>query len=136
MSMTCEQFRQGHPSSEEAARAHAAGCAECRAFARSWDLLGDYPAIEPSAGYFRGVRRKLAPAILRFAAPLAAAAAALLVAVLLAHTPQATQTVAGPAVTEEERELVENLDLIQNYELLRTLELVGENGSPLVEEKK
>jgi hypothetical protein len=92
--------------------------------------------MEPSAGYFRGVRRKLAPRILRFAAPIAAAAAALLVAILLTHTPQATQTVAGPAVTEEERELVENLDLIQNYELLRTLELVGENGSPLVDEKK
>jgi hypothetical protein len=136
MSMTCEQFRQGHPSRDPAAVAHLAACAECRTFAKSWDLLGDYPAMEPSADYFRGVRRKLAPRILRFAAPIAAAAAALLVAILLTHTPQATQTVAGPAVTEEERELVENLDLIQNYELLRTLELVGENGSPLVDEKK
>src|SRR4051812_11132580 len=118
MSMTCEQFRQGHPSQEEAARVHLAACAECRIFAKSWDLLGEYPSIEPSPGYFRGVRRKLAPAILRFAAPIAAAAAALLVAILLWHTPQATQTVSGPAVTEEERELVENLDLIQNYDLL------------------
>ena len=42
----------------------------------------------------------------------------------------------GPVVTEEERELVENLELLQNYDLLRTLELVGENGSPLIEEKK
>jgi len=134
--MTCEQFRQGHPSRDQAAVAHLAGCAECRIFAKSWDLLGDYPAIEPQAGYFRGVRRKLAPAILRFAAPIAAAAAALLVALLLSHTPQATQTASGPVVTEEERELVENLDLLQNYDLLRTLELVGENGSPLIEDKK
>ena len=134
--MSCEEYRKGHPSRDEAARAHEAGCAECRALAKAWDLLGEYPSIEPSAGYFRGVRRKLAPAILRFAAPLAAAAAALLVALLLTHTPQATQTVSGPAVTDEERELVENLDLLQNYELLKTLELVGENGSPLVEDKK
>lgn len=134
--MTCSEFRQGHPSKDEAARAHMAGCAECRTFAQAWDLLGEYPVIEPSAGYFRGVRRKLAPAILRFAAPIAAAAAALLVAVLLMHTPQATQTVSGPVVTEEERELVENLELLQNYDLLKTLELVGENGSPLVEDKK
>lgn len=134
--MNCEEFRKGHPSKDAAALAHAAGCAECRTFSRAWDLLGEYPAIEAPEGYFRGVRRKLAPAILRFAAPLAAAAAALLVALLLTHTPEATQSVPGPAVTEEERELVENLDLLQNYDLLKTLELVGENGSPLVEDKK
>jgi len=135
MGMTCEQFRQGHPSQEEAARAHQAQCADCAKFARAWDLLGEYPAIEPSAGFLWALRRRLKPAILRFAAPLAAAAAALLIALLLSHAP-ATQTVPGPVVTDEERELVENLDLIQNYELLRTLELVTENGSPLVEEKK
>jgi hypothetical protein len=135
MSMTCTEFRQGHPSRDEAARAHEAGCADCREFARSWDLLKDYPAIEPSAGFFQGVRRRMAPAILRFAAPLAAAAAALLMALLLTHPTGSIRPVA-PVVTEEERELVENLDLLQNYELLRTLELVGDNGSPLIEEKK
>ncbi len=136
MSMTCTQFREGHPSKDEAARAHQAQCAECGIFARAWDLLGEYPPIEPSAGFFRSVRRKLSPAILRFAAPLAAAAAALLVAILLSHAPAAKQPPSGPVVTDEERELVENLDLIQNYELLRTFELMTENGSPLVEEKK
>jgi len=135
MSMTCAEFRSGHPSKGEAAQAHLAGCAGCRAYSRSWELTGDYPAIEPSAGYFRGIRRKLAPAILRFAAPLAAAAAALLMALLLTQ-PSGGVKPAVPAVTEEERELVENLDLLQNYELLRTLELVGDNGSPLIEEKK
>jgi hypothetical protein len=134
MAMTCKEYREGHPATGEAARAHLAECADCRAFASSWDLLSAYPSIEPSAGFARSIRRKLAPAILRFAAPLAAAAAALLVAVLLTHHPDAKPAV--PAITEEERELVENLDLIQNYDLLRTLELVGENGSPLVEEKK
>ena len=68
MGMTCAEYRQGHPSRDEAARAHEARCAECRALARSWDLLADYPAIEPPAGYVQAVRRKLAPAILRFAA--------------------------------------------------------------------
>jgi hypothetical protein len=133
--MTCSEFRQGHPTQDDAARAHLGQCAECREFDRSWDLLREYPAIEPSGGFFRAVRRKLQPAILRFAAPVAAAAAALLVALLLTRTPAPTAPV-GPVVTEEERELVENLELLQNYELLRTLELVGENGSPLIEDKK
>jgi len=134
MGMTCDEFRQGHPGSGEAARTHEAQCADCREFARSWELLKEYPGIRPSAGFARSVRRKLAPAILRFAAPLAAAAAALLLALLVTQ-PTSTPP-AGPLVTEEERELVENLELLQNYELLRTLELVGENGSSLIEEKK
>ena len=136
MAMTCNEYRERHPSQEEAARAHLAGCAECRAFAKSWDLLLDYPAIDAPAGFFRSVRRKLAPAVLRFAAPIAAAAAALLVALLLTHSPAPSPSASGPAVTEEERELVENFDLIENYDLLRTLEVVGENGSPLIEDKK
>jgi hypothetical protein len=136
MGMTCDQFRQGHPSLEEAARAHQAQCPDCATFARAWDLLGEYPSIEPSEGFLWSLRRKLTPSILRFAAPLAAAAAALLVALLLSHVPFVRQAPPGPVVTDEERELVENLDLIQNYELLRTFELVTENGSPLVEEKK
>jgi hypothetical protein len=133
--MTCNEYRQGPPAGNEAAKAHLAQCADCREFDRSWDLLREYPAIEPSGGFFRSVRRKLQPAVLRFAAPLAAAAAALLVALLLTH-PAPPAAPAGPVVTEEERELVENLELLQNYELLRTLELVGENGSPLIEDKK
>jgi hypothetical protein len=133
--MTCNDYRQGPPARNDEARAHLAQCADCREFDRSWDLLKEYPAIEPSPGFFRALRRKLQPAILRFAAPLAAAAAALLVALLLTH-PTTPKAPVGPAVTEEERELVENLELLQNYELLRTLELVGENGSPLIEEKK
>ena len=135
MGMTCNEYRQGHSAGNEAARAHLAQCADCREFDRSWDLLREYPAIEPSVGFFAGVRRKLQPAILRFAAPLAAAAAALLIALMLTH-PAPPPAPKGPVVTEEERELVENLELLQNYELLRTLELVGENGSPLIEEKK
>jgi len=133
--MTCNEFQQGHPARNDAVRAHEAQCAECREFARSWELLKEYPAIEARPGFYLAIRRKLAPAILRFAAPLAAAAAALLVALLLSH-PTGTVGPTGPAATEEERELVENLELLQNYDLLRTLELVGENGSPLVEEKK
>ncbi|HVE42309.1 MAG TPA: hypothetical protein VNM14_20665 [Planctomycetota bacterium] len=135
MSITCAEYRQGHPAETEAARTHLAQCADCREFARSWDLLKAYPALKASPGFYRGVRRKMSPAILRFVAPLAAAAAALLLAILLRNpTPAPPPSV--PVATEEERELVENLDLLQNYELLRTFELVGENGSPLIEEKK
>jgi len=133
--MTCNEYRQGHPALSDAARAHEAQCAECREFARSWELLKEYPAIEPRAGFLHGIRRRLSPAVLRFAAPLAAAAAVLLLALLITH-PAKTTTPVGPAVTEEERELVDNLDILKNYDLLRTFELVSENGSPLLEEKK
>ncbi len=135
MSMTCAEYRQGHPADSEAARAHLAHCADCREFAGSWDLLKAYPALKASPGFYRALRRKTSPAILRFAAPLAAAAAVLLLAILL-RNPASTAPPSAPVATEEERELVENLDLLQNYELLRTFELVGENGSPLIEEKK
>ena len=130
--MSCREFREAHPEVPAGAEAHLSACADCREFARTWELLKAYPPIEPSAGFFRAVRRKLAPRVLRFAAALSAAAAGLLVALVLWHTPSAK---ADP-VTDEERELVENLDLLQNYELLKTLELVGENGSPIMEEKK
>jgi len=134
MAMNCNDVRQAHPLLSEEARAHVAQCAECRAYVGSWELLKEYPELPVPAGFYRGVRRRLAPAILRFAAPLAAAAAVLLMALLLT-TPSSVKP-AGPTVTEEERELVENLELLQNYDLLKTLELVGENGSPLIEEKK
>lgn len=138
MKMTCEEFRQGHPALSPAAEEHLAECAECRIFAQSWELLGNYPQLKVPAGFYRSVRRKLSPAVLRFAAPLAAAAAVLLLALLLTR-PTAVVSApksAPPAATEEERELVENLEILENYELLRTLEMTGENGSPLHEDKK
>jgi hypothetical protein len=133
MAMTCREFREVHPAETPEGRSHAAGCADCRAFAEAWRLLGEYPPIEPSAGFLQALRRRLSPPVLRFAAAISAAAAALLLAVVLTHTP-----VPAPRAeaTDEERELVENLDLLQNYELLRTLEFVGENGSPILEEKR
>lgn len=103
---------------------HLKACAECRA----WEALGAYPELRPSDGFFRGIRRKLAPRILRFAAPFAAAAAALLIAVVLTLHPAPPAGPAVPQATDEERELVENLEILQNYELLRSLEFIGENG--------
>jgi hypothetical protein len=132
MEMSCTEFKAGHPLGSAQARAHRAACPDCSLFAQAWEILREYPAIEPGTGFFRAVRRKLAPRILRFAAGLSAAAAALLVALVLWHTPAAKPDL----VTDEERELVENLDLLQNYDLLKTVELVGEYGSSLVEEKK
>ena len=117
MSMSCDEFRKTGD------RAHLASCAECR----TWEALGAYPEIAPSRDFFRGIRRKLAPRILRFAAPFAAAAAVLLLAVVLTLQPS-TSGPAVPTATEEERELVENLELLENYELLRSLEFIGENG--------
>ena len=130
--MSCTHYRETHPAISAEARAHLDSCAGCREFARAWELLKEAPSIEASPGFFGAVRRKLAPRILRFAASISAVAAGLLVAIILWHTPSARTEV----VTDEERELVENLDLLQNYELLKTLELVGENGSSAAEEKK
>ncbi|HEX7897355.1 MAG TPA: hypothetical protein VF950_06320 [Planctomycetota bacterium] len=116
--MNCDEFRKTGD------RAHLASCVECR----TWEALRAYPEIGPSRDFFRGIRSKLAPRILRFAAPIAAAAAVLLVAVVLTlhPTPPALPAVAQP--TDEERELVENLEILQDYELLRSLEFIGENG--------
>lgn len=113
--MSCERYK------ETGDKAHLASCAECR----TWEALRAYPEIAPSRDFYRGIRRKLAPRILRFAAPFAAAAAALLLAVVLTLHPTPP---APPAVqaTEEERELVENLEILENFELLRSLEFINE----------
>ncbi len=129
--MDCTRFRETHPAAAPEAQAHLAACAGCRAFAAAWESLSDYPELEPGPGFLAGVRRKLAPRILRFAAPVAAAAAALLVALVLW-----IQGPVRPEATAEERELVENLELLENYELLKTLEIVGETSSPLLEDRK
>lgn len=134
MPMSCREYREAHPAATPEARAHLVSCADCRAFQESWELLKAYPPVAESPGFLTELRRKLAPRILRFAAPVAAAAAVLLVAVVLQlHGPPP-----GPSsdVTAEERELVENLELLQNYELLKTLELVGDSSSPVVEVRK
>ncbi len=124
--MSCDEFRK------TGERAHLASCAECR----TWEALRAYPAIEPSGDFFRGLRRKLAPRILRFTAPLAAAAAGLLMAVVLTRHPAPPVTPPAAPVTDEERELVENLEILQNYELLRSLEFTGDASSPLGEDRK
>jgi hypothetical protein len=123
MKVDCTAVRQVHPLEIPGGREHVAACPECRAFAASWELLREYPSIAESPDFFRGVRRKLLPRILRFAAPIAAAAAVLLLSVVLFLQP-APGKAAGPLMTDEERELVENLEILENYELLQTLELV------------
>ena len=116
--MNCDEFRKTGD------RAHLASCVECR----TWEALRAYPEISPSSDFFRGVRAKLAPRILRFAAPFAAAAAALLLAVVLTLHPTFPAAPTAFFLTDEERELVENLEILQNYELLQSLEFIGENG--------
>ena len=133
--MDCREYREAHPGETEEARAHMESCADCRSFRRTWDLLREYPSLEPGPSFLKGVRAKLAPSILRFAAPLGAMAAALLVAVVLYFRPG---PVSGPpeGVTEEQRELADNLDLLENMDLLRALEFVGDSVSPLMENPK
>jgi hypothetical protein len=134
--MTCAEFKNRHPAQGEGERAHLASCGSCREYGRTWELLKEYPSVQPGPQFYGALRRKLAPRILRFAAVISAAAAALLVAVVLRHSPVPVQIPKGEIPSTEEREIVENWDLLQNYELLRTLELVGDTRSPLAEEKK
>jgi len=132
--MECREYREAHPDETGEAQAHLDSCADCRSFRRTWDLIREYPPIEPGPSFAQGVRSKLAPPILRFAAPLAAVAAALLVAVVLFVLPS---TAPPPEmVTEEQRELAENLDLLENMDLLRALEFVGDSASPFLENPK
>ena len=133
--MECREYREGHPAEPEEARAHLESCPDCRSFRRTWDLIREYPAIEPGPGFARGLRSKIAPPILKFGAPIAAMAAALMVAVVLflvmgpgADTPE--------TLTEEQRELAENLELLENLDLLRALEFVGDGVSPILENPK
>jgi hypothetical protein len=123
--MDCREYREAHPGEPEGAREHLESCAECRSFRRTWDLIREYPSIEAGPGFSGGLRRKLAPSILRFAAPLAAAAAALMVAVLFYLLPVAG-TGLPEGITDEQREIAENLDLLENLELLRALEFVSD----------
>ena len=136
VNMTCEQVRQMHPDLSQEARSHLAGCSECRAFVDAWEMLREAPEIAPNADFLQGVRRKLSPPILRFAGPLAAVAAVLLVAVVLFLRSEPPTGPSTAGVTDEERELVEHLEVLQNYELLSTLELLNETPPLVVEERK
>ncbi len=133
--MDCEEYRRAHPAESGEAREHLESCPGCRSFRRAWEIIGEYPEAEPRPDFMRGLRAKLTPLILRFAAPLAAAAAALLVAVVL-HLRPADVGRRPEAITEEQRELAENLDLLENIDLLRALEFVGDSVSPFMENPK
>lgn len=134
MSLSCREYREAHPSDSPEARAHRASCADCRAFDRVWELLGEYPPIEASASFLDGVRCKKAPRILRFAALASAAAAVLLLAVVFTHHPAPPGGAPAALPDEVERQIVENWEILENFELLRVLDVVGDNGSPLMEE--
>ena len=123
--MTCRDFREVHPDLDVAARRHLDGCVECRTLVRTWELLGELESIRPRPGFLSRLRRRLAPRRVRLLAPLGAAAAALLVAVVVFQQPV-------PA-TPAERELVENLEILENLELLQSLELLSEDTWPLGE---
>lgn len=110
---------------------HLRSCGACREEERilrgTWVLLGHYPSIEPSAGFLRGIQARLRrPLLWKIVAPLAAAAAAVVISVVVFVSPPATVT--EPPVTEEERELVENLDLLEDYELVSALEMMADES--------
>lgn len=126
--MDCGQYRETHPRGGAEAVAHEASCAECRALARAWNHLTLYPDLETPPGFVASLRRRLAPRLLRLSGPVVAAAAAFLLALFVGLQP--------PPPSTEERELLENWELIENFDLLQHLEVVGENHSAILEERR
>lgn len=112
--------------------AHFRECAACRkeeqAFRVSWELLGNYPPIEPSPGLAAGVMKRVRrPLVWKLVAPLMAAAAAAVISVVVFFKSPPPQP--EPPATEEERELVENLDLLENFDAIATLEMVADESA-------
>lgn len=126
--------------------AHLEGCGECRrqyeVQAAAWKLLLEYPKIE--ADLVPALRRRISSPVgrvLRWAAPIAAAAAVLLATFLIARSPgpeidpaiQAEIQKLSPEdrqllldlSDEEERELAENLELIRSLEVLGADHVAG-----------
>lgn len=150
--MNCEQARGRLAAFDDTAsatevREHLAECEACRAEARAhretWHLLQASAWVVPSAGFLRGVRDKAVASrsrVLRFLAPVAAAAAAILVAVLSMRqspVPAPANPVAAAAEHElsrlspEDRHLFDALNdeetwaLVENLDVLQALDIVG-----------
>lgn len=133
--MDCRRYRESHPEEGEEAQRHLQICADCRSFRRAWELLGEYPSLDPGPDFVRKVRARLAPSVRKWVLPLALAAGLLLVAGLayLGFSSAGSPEGLGALPPEEQRELAENLELLQNLDLLRALEFVGEFAHPLGE---
>ena len=138
--MGCEEFREqitlhagGKDPAPEPVTRHLRECPDCRSrwdgAAGAWELLGAHSAIEPRPDFLSQVRDKISRRwIWRLLAPVAAAAAAVLVAFLL------TRPEPSPVLSTEDREIVENLDLLENYEVLQALEVLDEEFEKILEE--
>lgn len=142
--MDCEKIQQelvayldgelGKSAADEV-RKHLERCPACKleterlsAAGRFFDKLG---GIEPAGNFTARVMRRAlsAPArpatsrlrILRRLAPVAAAAAILIVLTLWLVAPTS-----GPELTPVEEEIVQNLEVLENLELLEEMEILSE----------
>ncbi len=113
---------------------HLGECGACRKdeedLRKSWELLKLYPSVEPSPALLAKVLSRMRrPLVWKIVAPALAAAAAVAISIAVFLAPPKPNP-QSPA-TDEERELVENLELLENYETLTTLEVVAdESASP------
>jgi hypothetical protein len=148
--MNCEQARSLLPEAADnrgtpEALAHIASCAACRDEVRllreTWQLLAAMPGVMPPRSFLRGVQGKIhAPAnrVLRFLAPLTAAAAALVVAVFsYIHAPAPTTEPVATVEAEieklpaEDRALFRELtkdeawDVAEQYDVIKAVDIVG-----------
>ncbi len=119
--------------------AHLESCAACQEKAENlkgmWDLLLEFPEIEPSPHFLARVKRRLGiPFGWKLAGGLLASAAAVLLAFVFLAGPTAGPDEPGvdpkAPVTAEERELLEYLDVAENYEVVGALEvLIDKSGT-------
>jgi len=147
--MNCEEARQSlHEAAGvgmDAVRGHIESCAACREEARlhheTWRMLLALPAVAPSEGFLRGVKEKTharTNRVLRFIAPLAAAAAAVILVVfaLTGNTPPLDTVAAVQREVEkmapEDRALFNALtadesawELAENLDMMRAVDIVG-----------
>jgi anti-sigma factor RsiW len=122
----------------ESLAAHLATCPDCSErlslLKRSYealDLLGE-PVVP--AGFAERVRSRVRK--LSYVPVFVAAAALILAAMVLLHLGEREVTVPGPTagqgtavlagLTDEERAIVENLDLFEDYEILEDLDLFAQ----------
>lgn len=130
--------------------AHLEACAPCRQEASSlkatWQMLEAYPSIEPSEGFMMGLRHKvhgLRSRLFRIVAPLAAAAAVLLIVYAVTRDGGAEPDLASPsavaALGDADQALLgdyadEDLrGVVENREFLESLETLGQLGPSLID---
>jgi anti-sigma factor RsiW len=130
------------PAGRRETEEHLAGCAICRQraeeFRRTWSVLDEVPAIEPSFGFDARVRQRIAAeprrGWLAWFAPQArlAFSAVLLIALTVwvakrpASNSGALRTAGTTASTEQDFNAIKDLGVLENYDVVTKMDALSE----------